>query len=90
MQARRNIERQHRPRAGVDCLDYRQPIALHGAFWHSNYGVQMSHGCVNLAPLDAKWLFFFSAPDFRAGYNPPWLAQRGEERRQEEERRVRA
>ena len=28
--------------------------ALHGAFWHTNYGVQMSHGCVNLAPLDAK------------------------------------
>lgn len=31
--------------------------ALHGAYWHSNFGTPMSHGCVNL-PLDfATWLF---------------------------------
>ena len=31
--------------------------ALHGAYWHNNFGVPMSHGCVNL-PLDfATWLF---------------------------------
>ncbi len=31
--------------------------ALHGAYWHSNFGQQMSHGCVNL-PLDfAAWLY---------------------------------
>jgi lipoprotein-anchoring transpeptidase ErfK/SrfK len=51
--------------------------ALHGAFWHSNYGVQMSHGCVNLAPLDAKWLFFFSAPEFRAGFHGIWAKPEG-------------
>ncbi len=22
--------------------------ALHGAFWHNNFGHEMSHGCVNL------------------------------------------
>jgi hypothetical protein len=31
--------------------------ALHGTYWHSNFGTPMSHGCVNL-PLDvAAWMF---------------------------------
>ncbi len=31
--------------------------ALHGAYWHNNFGHPMSHGCVNL-PVDvAKWMF---------------------------------
>ena len=43
--------------------------ALHGAFWHANYGNQMSHGCVNLAPLDAKYLFFFADPPIPKGWH---------------------
>jgi lipoprotein-anchoring transpeptidase ErfK/SrfK len=31
--------------------------ALHGTYWHSNFGVPMSHGCVNLCTPDAEWLF---------------------------------
>ncbi|MGH2350515.1 MAG: L,D-transpeptidase family protein, partial [Chloroflexota bacterium] len=31
--------------------------ALHGTYWHSNFGHPMSHGCVNLTPEHAKWLF---------------------------------
>ncbi|MGC4191192.1 MAG: SH3 domain-containing protein [Thermomicrobiales bacterium] len=31
--------------------------ALHGTYWHNNFGYTMSHGCVNL-PLDvAAWLY---------------------------------
>jgi lipoprotein-anchoring transpeptidase ErfK/SrfK len=31
--------------------------ALHGTYWHDNFGMPMSHGCVNL-PLDvAAWLY---------------------------------
>lgn len=31
--------------------------ALHGTYWHSNFGSPMSHGCVNL-PLDvAEWMY---------------------------------
>ncbi|MDP9358775.1 MAG: L,D-transpeptidase, partial [Chloroflexota bacterium] len=31
--------------------------ALHGTYWHTNFGQKMSHGCVNL-PLDvAKWMY---------------------------------
>lgn len=32
-------------------------FALHGAFWHDVFGSVVSHGCVNLAPRDAAWLF---------------------------------
>jgi len=43
--------------------------ATHGAFWHSNFGSQMSHGCVNLSPLDAKYLFFFADPPLPKGWH---------------------
>jgi hypothetical protein len=46
--------------------------AVHGAFWHRNFGVQMSHGCVNLAPLDAKHLFFFADPQLPTGWHGIW------------------
>ncbi len=35
--------------------------ALHGAYWHNSFGYRHSHGCVNLAPLDAQWLFNWTA-----------------------------
>jgi hypothetical protein len=36
--------------------------ALHGAFWHNGFGRPRSHGCVNLAPFDARWVFTFADP----------------------------
>jgi hypothetical protein len=36
--------------------------ALHGAFWHSNFGHTKSHGCVNLSPEDARQLFGWTEP----------------------------
>ncbi len=33
---------------------------LHGTYWHRNFGVPMSHGCVNLPTPDAAWLFDFA------------------------------
>lgn len=32
-------------------------FALHGAWWHNNFGQQMSHGCVNLSVPDSEWLY---------------------------------
>lgn len=43
-------------------------IALHGAFWHRDFGHVHSHGCVNLTPLDARWLFAFTGPHLPAGW----------------------
>ncbi len=35
--------------------------ALHGTYWHNNFGTPMSHGCVNLRTEDAEWLFKFAS-----------------------------
>jgi hypothetical protein len=43
-------------------------LALHTAYWHDQFGVQRSHGCVNLAPRDARWLYFWSDPQVPAGW----------------------
>lgn len=32
-------------------------IAIHGAFWHTRFGLERSHGCVNLSPADARHVF---------------------------------
>lgn len=31
--------------------------ALHGTYWHNNFGQQMSHGCVNLPTPEAEWFY---------------------------------
>ncbi len=35
-------------------------IALHGAYWHDRFGYKHSHGCVNMPPRDAEWVYFWS------------------------------
>ena len=32
-------------------------FGLHGAYWHDNFGYTMSHGCINMRPIDAGALF---------------------------------
>jgi lipoprotein-anchoring transpeptidase ErfK/SrfK len=54
---------------------YHDSYALHGAFWHANYGVQMSHGCVNLSPLDAKQVFRLTDPPLPEGWHGTWSAE---------------
>ena len=34
--------------------------AIHGAYWHNNFGTPMSHGCVNLTLPDAEWFYNWS------------------------------
>jgi len=40
--------------------------ALHGAYWHFNFGTPISHGCVNLTLGDAAWLFDWTKPELPA------------------------
>jgi hypothetical protein len=53
--------------------------ALHGAYWHDDFGRTRSHGCVNLAPIDARYTFFWSAPEvpdhWHGGYTGDGLGQ---------------
>jgi lipoprotein-anchoring transpeptidase ErfK/SrfK len=44
-------------------------FALHGAFWHNQFGAMRSHGCVNMAPADARWVFLWSEPQLPAGWH---------------------
>jgi len=37
-------------------------VAFHGTYWHCNYGRPSSHGCVNMRPEEAKWLFRWTNP----------------------------
>lgn len=30
---------------------------IHGAYWHNKFGTPVSHGCVNLKPQQARWLY---------------------------------
>lgn len=43
--------------------------ALHGAFWHDQFGRQRSHGCVNMSPEDARTLFGWAEPRLPAGWH---------------------
>ncbi len=43
--------------------------ALHAAYWHDDFGHLHSHGCVNLAPKDAAWLFAWTDPRVPDGWH---------------------
>ena len=38
------------------------PHALHGAYWHNDWGEPKSGGCINVSPLDGRWLYEFTEP----------------------------
>lgn len=48
---------------------FREGYALHGAFWHDEFGKVRSHGCINLAPADAAWLFEWTYPAVPDGWH---------------------
>jgi lipoprotein-anchoring transpeptidase ErfK/SrfK len=37
-------------------------FSLHGAYWHNNFGYPMSHGCVNISPVNAGKLYDWASP----------------------------
>lgn len=45
--------------------------ALHGVYWHGDFGTRRSHGCVNLSVRDAARMYRFTARRFPAGVTPP-------------------
>ena len=42
---------------------------IHGTYWHDDFGVQKSHGCVNVSLADARWLFQFASPHLPVGWS---------------------
>lgn len=44
------------------CTFIQGGVAIHGAFWHNAFGEKRSHGCVNVLPEHAKWIFRWTTP----------------------------
>jgi lipoprotein-anchoring transpeptidase ErfK/SrfK len=47
---------------------YLDSYAIHGAYWHDQFGRTRSPGCTNVAPADARWLFRWSRPHVPGGW----------------------
>jgi len=43
--------------------------AIHGAYWHDKFGIPKSHGCINLAPEDARRIFYYTEPAVPDGWH---------------------
>ncbi len=41
---------------------FHEGYAFHAAYWHDRFGSPRSHGCINLSPADARYLFNWSDP----------------------------
>lgn len=44
-------------------------LYIHAAYWHDGFGGTRSHGCVNVSPKDAHFLFDWIAPHVPAGWS---------------------
>ena len=53
----------------VPFTQYIGRVALHGAFWHDQFGHRRSHGCINVSLADAERLFAFTRPRLPDGAN---------------------
>ena len=41
--------------------------AMHGTYWHNDFGHPHSHGCVNMTPQDARWIYRWTLPSVPNG-----------------------
>jgi lipoprotein-anchoring transpeptidase ErfK/SrfK len=44
------------------CYINERGVAFHGTYWHNDYGRPRSHGCINLTPTAAKWIYRWTLP----------------------------
>jgi lipoprotein-anchoring transpeptidase ErfK/SrfK len=38
-------------------------ISMHGTYWHNDFGQPRSHGCINLSPEAARWIYRWTLPN---------------------------
>jgi hypothetical protein len=67
-----NLEAYELP--GVPWVSYfhKTGVAFHGTYWHTDYGRPRSHGCINMRPEEAKWLFRWTQPVIDADVKLEW------------------
>ncbi|MCC6215950.1 MAG: L,D-transpeptidase [Polyangiaceae bacterium] len=56
---------------------FHKGYALHGTYWHDDFGRIRSHGCVNLSPIDAAWLFEWTDPSVPPSWHGVINKERG-------------
>jgi hypothetical protein len=56
---------------------FHEGYALHAVYWHDGFGQPRSHGCINLAPLDARWLFEWTEPQVPEAWHGAMSATEG-------------
>jgi hypothetical protein len=56
---------------------FTEGFAFHAAYWHDEFGTPHSHGCINLAPLDAAWLFNWTDPEVPAAWHGALSLKKG-------------
>lgn len=56
---------------------FKAGYALHAAYWHDDFGRARSHGCINLAPIDARYVFFWSLPQVPEHWHGAYSGQGG-------------
>lgn len=49
--------------------------AIHGAYWHDEFGNPRSHGCINLAPRDARTVYGMVGPQHQPGFFKTWATE---------------
>ncbi len=62
---------------GIGWTTYFSPNgeAIHSTHWHNHFGIYGSHGCVNMRPEDAKWVWRWVEP--AVAYDPGDLIIQG-------------
>jgi hypothetical protein len=60
---------------GVPWVSYitEDGVSFHGTYWHNDFGTPRSHGCINMTPQAAKWLFRWTQPIVPAQEKQVWL-----------------
>lgn len=56
---------------------FHKGFALHGAYWHDEFGKARSHGCINLSARDSAFLFEWTDPPVPPGWHAVLNKERG-------------
>jgi hypothetical protein len=48
-------------------------VSFHGTYWHNDFGAPRSHGCINMTPQAAKWLYRWTHPVVPAHERQLWI-----------------
>lgn len=61
-------------------LELQSGQLMHGAYWHSRFGVEHGPGHIQLSPADARWFFHFAGPPVPDGWHAVTDMEAGSER----------